>query len=100
MSDELFMIGDKIFYVGSKYKDRLAGKPGWLHAPVINQPGVWVVEFPDTKNSKDPNDTDDYIMSVQVLSKARPEREVKEKDKKPEGPEIQPRRRRRDPEEE
>lgn len=97
MSKELFMQGDPVFYVGEKFKERLHGKKGWIHAAVNNQPGVWVCEFPDTRNGKDPNDSDDYILTTRVLSKWRPSpAEVK----KQEGPEIQPRRRKKDPEEE
>jgi hypothetical protein len=99
MSNELLMIGDKVYYVGQKYGDRLHGKPGWLHAPVVNEPGVWIVEFPDTRNAKDPEDTDDYIMSVNVLTRQRPHGAERKEEKK-EGPEIQPRRRRRTADEE
>jgi hypothetical protein len=98
MSDELFMIGDKVFYTGQKYRDRLSGKPGWLHARVENEPGVWVVEFIDTRNNKDKQDSDDYIMSMRVLTKQH--HAIPAAEKKHEGPEIQPRRRKRDPEEE
>jgi hypothetical protein len=98
MSEEIFMVGDKVFYTGLKFKDRLNGKPGWLHAPVVNQPGSWVVEFPDTKANKDREDSDDYIMSVRVLTKQH--HVAPAEHKKQEGPEVQPRRRKRDPDEE
>jgi hypothetical protein len=97
MSNEIFRIGDKISYTGSRYKDKLGGKAGWIHAPVINQPGTWVVEFPDTRNNKDQNDTDDYVMPEKHLTKWHPSAAEL---KKIEGPEIQPRRRKKDPEEE
>jgi hypothetical protein len=93
----LYLPGDPVFYVGEKYKDRLNGKKGWIHAPVVGNSNAWVVEFPDTRNSKDQKDTDDYIMSGDVLSKWRPSpAELK----KMEGPEIQPRRHRGNPEDE
>jgi hypothetical protein len=98
-NNEIFMVGDKVFYTGSKYADRLNGKPGWLHAPVIDQPGSWVVEFPETRSSKDRTDSDDYIMSVRVLTKQHHAAPAAEH-KKQEGPEVQPRRRKRDPDEE
>lgn len=94
MSDNmpLFMPGDPVYYTGEKFKPELTskdGKPfkGWIHAPVLNQPGVFVVEFPD---AKDP----DYIVGAAHLSRARPA-----KTEKHEGPEIQPRRRKKAEEE-
>lgn len=99
-SRPLFLPGDKVFYTGEKFKDRLNGKIGWIHAPVLNNPEAFVVEFPDTRNTKDPEDTDDYVMHFSKLTTRRPPQSEKEKDKKQEGPEIQPRRRARRPEEE
>lgn len=95
MNNELIMHGDAVFYTGQKFKDRLHGKRGWIHSSVLNQEGVYVVEFPDTRNPKDQEDTDDYVMSAQVLTKRNPA-----PDKKAEGPEVQPRRRRRNEAEE
>ncbi len=94
----IYMPGDPVFYVGEKYKERLNGKKGWIHAPVIGNPNAFIVEFPDTRDAKDPDDTDDYIMPVRVLSKWRPPRE--DKHEKHSGPEIQPRRRAKRSEEE
>lgn len=67
----IFMPGDAVYYTGEKFKQELSnkeGKPfkGWIHAPVTNQPGAFVVWFPDTKEQ------DSYILSAQNLSKARP----------------------------
>lgn len=94
MSDHspIYMAGDPVYYTGEKYKQELTskdGKPfkGWIHAPVVNQPGVYVVEFPD---AKDP----DYIIAASRLSRAKPA-----KTEKHEGPEIQPRRRKKTEEE-
>src|SRR5271154_5139559 len=98
MSDELFMIGDVVYYTGSKFRERLNGKKGWLHARVVGSTSTWIVEFPDTKNGKDREDSDDYIMSTKVLTKQHHVAPAAEK--KHEGPEVQPRRRKRDPEEE
>lgn len=101
-SPPIFLQGDKVYYTGEKFKDRLNGKPGWIHAQVNGNPYGFVVEFPDTRNAKDPKDTDDYVMPYTVLSKWRPEHvkeKEKEKDKKQEGPEVQPRRRKRGQEE-
>lgn len=95
----LFLPGDKVFYVGEKFKGRLDGKTGWIHAAVVGNPNAFVVEFPDTKDGKDQKDSDDYVMPARVLTRARPVVE-KEKEKKHDGPEVHPRRRRRDPEEE
>lgn len=83
-----FHPGDSVYYTGEKFKTELTnkdGKPfkGWVHAPVLNQPEVFVVEFPDAKEG-------DYIMHESRLSKARPPR-----GKEHDGPEIQPRRRRK-----
>jgi hypothetical protein len=93
MSDNttVFMPGDAVFYVGERHKQELTreGKPikGWIHAAVLNEPGNYVVEFPDAKEP-------DYIMSVRVLSRARPS-----KTEKHDGPEVQPRRRKKSEEE-
>jgi hypothetical protein len=94
MSDSpIFMPGDAVYYTGEKFKTELTskdGKPfkGWIHAPVLNQDGVFVVEFPDAKDG-------DYVISGRLLSRARPA-----KTEKHEGPEIQPRRRSKKPDEE
>lgn len=90
VSAPIFMPGDAVSYVGEKHKDRLHGKKGWIHWFVNGNPNTFVVEFPDTRNPKDQNDTDDYVMPASSLAPWRPS----EKDKKHEGPEIQPRRRR------
>lgn len=87
----LYMPGDKVFYVGEKHKMDLTGKEGkpyvgLIHAGVTNQPGHYVVEFPDTKEH------DSYVMSEQVLSKYRPAN-VKV-DHRNDGPEIQRKRKR------
>lgn len=88
---EILRQGDKVFYVGSKYHDRLKGKVGWLHASVQDNPHAWIVEFPDTRNPKDHNDTDDFIMPATSLTKIRPAHVPAEKK---EGPEVAPRRKR------
>lgn len=67
----LFMPGDPVYYIGEKHKAALTskeGKPfrGWIHAPVQNEPGAFVVWFPDTKEQ------DSYVMAASNLSKARP----------------------------
>lgn len=71
----IFMPGDAVYYTGEKFKQELSnkeGKPfkGWIHAPVLNQSGAWVVWFPDTKEQ------DSYILSAANLSKARPPKAV------------------------
>ncbi len=93
----IFMPGDAVYYTGEKFKQELSnkeGKPfkGWIHAPVQNQPGAFVVWFPDTKEQ------DSYILSAQNLSKARP---VKTVEKAKDGPIIEhmPSRRKRSEEE-
>jgi len=67
----IFMAGDAVYYNGEKHKQALSnkeGKPfkGWIHAAVQNEPGAFVVWFPDTKES------DSYVLSAQNLTKARP----------------------------
>jgi hypothetical protein len=74
----IFMPGDPVYYTGEKHKQALTskeGKPyrGWIHAPVQNEEGVFVVWFPDTKEQ------DSYVLSVDNLSKARPPKTEKEK---------------------
>jgi hypothetical protein len=73
MSISLFQAGDAVFYNGPRFKQELVakdGKPfkGWIHATVKNQPGAYVVWFPETKES------DSFIMSEANLTKARPPR--------------------------
>lgn len=94
-SPPLYLPGDKVYYTGDKFKDRLNGKPGWIHWHT-SDPNVFVVEFPDTRNVKDPHDSDDYVMPVKVLTRQRPHVPEKDTKEKKDGPEIQPRRRRRD----
>lgn len=97
----LYLPGDKVYYTGDKYKEKLHGKPGWVHAQVKDNPYAFIVEFPETRNNKDPQDTDDYIMPYTVIDRHRPHGAEKEaKEKKHEGPEIQPRRRAKRQEEE
>jgi hypothetical protein len=67
----IFMPGDAVYYTGEKFKQELTnkeGKPfkGWIHAPVLNEEGAWVVWFPDTKEQ------DSFILSAGHLTKARP----------------------------
>lgn len=67
----IFMQGDCVYYTGEKFREELTskeGKPfrGWIHASVQNEPGAFVVWFPDTKEQ------DSYILSARNLSKARP----------------------------
>lgn len=90
MSDELFGIGDRVYYTGEKFKMELTskdGKPftGWIHAATINNPDVFVVEYPDTKEG------DSYVMHRRVLSRAKPPKTEAEK-----GPEVQPRRKKKE----
>lgn len=92
----LYMPGDKVFYTGTKFKGELTskeGKPyvGLIHATVENQPGYYVVEYPDTKEG------DSFVMSEAVISKYRPAKTEHRND----GPEVQQRpKRRRNPDEE
>lgn len=67
----IFMPGDAVYYTGEKLKEELTskeGKPyrGWIHAPVLNEEGAFVVWFPDTKES------DSYVIGASNLTKARP----------------------------
>lgn len=73
----IFMPGDAVYYTGEKHKEALTskeGKPfrGWIHAPVLNEPGAFVVWFPDTKEQ------DSYVLDERNLSKARPPKAEKQ----------------------
>jgi hypothetical protein len=90
MSQEIFMQDDRVYYTGNKERLKQAltkdGKPlvGWIYAPVSNEPGAFVVFFPETKEE------DSYIISANNLSKYKPAQTEKQR-----GPEIQPRRKKR-----
>ena len=92
--DPIYMEGDAVFYVGPNERIKTSltskeGKPfrGFIHAPVVNEPGAFVVEFPDTKGFES------YILAGKNLTKARPP-----KTEGHDGPEVQPRRQKKDPE--
>ena len=75
----LFQAGDPVFYSGEKFRSELNAKDGksikgWIVAPVHNQPGAYVVWFPETKES------DSFILAEDHLTKARPPRIDKVKD--------------------
>ena len=81
---EIFQIGDAVYYCGTSERLKASlsskdGKPckGWIHAPVLNDPTEWVVEFLDIKGYPS------YVLSERDLSKAKFAKE---------GPEVQPRR--------
>ena len=74
---------DRVVYTGRKYSKDLAGKIGFVVAPIGNQPGGWVIDFPEHS----------YVMSENVLEKYRP---VKDES----GPEIHTRRRHKHDDEE
>ena len=95
MNVPLFLPGEKIYYTGSRFADRLRGKPGWIHWGVSGNPNAFVCEFPGTRNGKDTTDSDDYIMSADVITRQRPHGAEREPET-----EVQPRRRKKDPEEE
>jgi hypothetical protein len=83
--NELLMIGDSVYYTGERHRQELTrdGKPmkGWIHHIVMNNPSSFIVWFPETKGDES------YVMSHHVLTKARPA-----PDKRQVGPEIMPRR--------
>jgi hypothetical protein len=90
MSD-IFLPEDCVFYVGDneRIKSELTskeGKPsiGYIHAPVENQEGVFVVEFPEVKGCPS------YLMRAENLTHKRPS-----KTEKVDGPEVQARRSRK-----
>ena len=71
MSDIILHQDDRVYYTGTKFKQELCGKEGkphigYIHAPVVNNPRAFVVEFPDVKGEPS------YVMDISVLSKARP----------------------------
>ena len=89
MHFQRFMMGDKVYYTGHRHKQDLTSKEGrphfgWIHAPVEGRHDTYVVWFPDTR------DSDSYVMHADVLNAARPERS------KNQGPEIAPRRQKRE----
>lgn len=88
--DPIYQEGDQVFYTGAKFKGDLTGKEGKpqvgiVHARVVNEPGYWVIEFPNTKQN------DSYVMSEKVLSKFRPAAVKMDRN---DGPEVQKRRKR------
>jgi hypothetical protein len=92
MSNDIFMVGDKVFYVGERHKQELTreGKSlaGWIHATVDGRPGVYITWWPETKQD------DSYVMSHHVLTKARPAPDKKQQQH--DGPEIMPRRKKKE----
>jgi len=82
-----FQQGDKVLYTGTKHKQELTrdGKSliGWVHAAVGNDPESYVVFWPETKEQ------DSYVMHHSVLTRWV-------KSDKSEGPDIQPRRKKRE----
>ena len=90
--DPILNAGDAVYYTGNKFKQELftkEGKPmkGWIHCRVAGMPRTFVVEFPEAKDG-------DYVLSLDVLTVRVPAKE------KQAGPEIQPRRKRGNPDEE
>jgi len=91
MSDQIFMQGDAVFYVGEKLKQELSGKDGkshkgWIHARVQGEKNAYVVWFPDTK------DSDSFIIDGRNLDKVRPPKVQKGTEG---GPDIMPVRKRK-----
>jgi hypothetical protein len=80
----MFFQGDKVSYVGEKFRSDLAGKMGEICAPVVNQPDVFVVDF----------GSDDYIISAKSLTRFQGHLKV-EDDKKSKEPRVEQRRRTR-----
>ncbi len=82
-----FQQGDMVNYVGLTFQTELTkeGKRlvGYVHATVANEEDTYVVEFPETKNE------DSYVMHARSLQTHRPKQ-------KEAGPEVAPRRRKRD----
>lgn len=83
----LFQQGDKVSYNGQKHKGALGGKLGFIHAAVLNQEGVFSVDFPELK-------TDDryYVLSERHLMPFRPSK--KEDHERVQTVEVQRRRKR------
>jgi len=82
-----FMVGDYVNYIGLTYQTDLTkeGKKlvGCVHATVANEEDRYVVEFLETKNE------DSYVIHARNLTIHHPS-------KKDGGPEVAPRRRKRD----
>ena len=82
-----FMVGDQVNYIGLTFQTELTkdGKRlvGCVHATVANEEDRYVVEFLETKNE------DSYVMHARNLQTHRPKQ-------KEAGPEVAPRRRKRD----
>lgn len=66
MITRTFQQGDKVSYSGSKFRKDLSGKLGFITAAVLNQGGVYSVDFPEMK-------TDDrfYVLSERFLQPFR-----------------------------
>jgi hypothetical protein len=84
MSDnnEVFMIGDCVFYSGNTIKSITGKAKAWLHSQVGNDPGVWVVEYSETKQRNS------YLIHESELSHYKPSKAEVEKHV---GPIVQPR---------
>ena len=54
-----FNFDSKVVYVGSRWARELAGKAGWVIAPIKNQDNVYVVEF----------EGESYVMPESSLAK-------------------------------
>jgi len=80
--NEVFMIGDCVFYTGNTKKALTSKSKAWIHAPVINDPGVWVVEYSETKQRNS------YLIHESELSHYKPSKAETEKHV---GPIVQPR---------
>ena len=78
-----FMQGDTVVYTGEQLRAELNGKVGWVHARVIGVDGVFVVEFPDTKEG------DSYVIGEASLKRHFSTDRTN-------GPEVAPRRHKRD----
>ena len=78
-----YMPGDRVQYTGERHRQELGSKVGWVHASVEGSTGSYVVFFPDTKEQ------DSYILHESILREYHSNERVN-------GPEIAPRRRKKE----
>lgn len=57
-NDKHWLQGDLVVYTGEKNRGEIGGAPGEICAPVVNQPGTYVVAF----------GKDDYVLSGTLLA--------------------------------
>lgn len=73
---QIWQQGDKVSYVGEKFKGPLHSKEGYVVARVEGEDNGYVVEFPEMKSGET-----DYILSGDSLGTYRPSKNEARQDK-------------------